>query len=327
MGIPPRAKAAGSPARKLMKYVFTLLFILVCITPTLSDAADNSDIHENAGTRAMTFLKIGIGAKAIGMGESHVAAADDLYASYWNPAGLVKLQKPQLALMHNERFADINYEHIGVAFPIGEKNSVGVSVNYQSYGEMQGRDQEGNETELFNAYDLAMVLSYARGFGDSLAVGVNAKLLREQIADENGSGFAFDFGGMYTMPDLPLSFGINAQHVGPRIKYVEEAFLLPFTLRIGAAYRLWHESFLVTMDFIRPTDNHNSFGVGLGYTILNILQLRSGYIYKLGGNDLGAMSGLRAGFGLTLRRFQIDYALVPYGALGLTNRFSLIASF
>ncbi|MYB63953.1 PorV/PorQ family protein, partial [Candidatus Poribacteria bacterium] len=250
----------------LMKYVFTLLLILVCITPTLSPAADNSDIHENAGTRAMTFLKIGIGAKAIGMGESHVAAADDLYASYWNPAGLVKLQKPQLALMHNERFADINYEHIGVAFPIGEKNSVGASVNYQSYGEMQGRDQEGNETELFNAYDLAMVLSYARGFGDSLAVGVNAKLLREQIADENGSGFAFDFGGMYTMPDLPLSFGINAQHIGPRIKYVEEAFLLPFTLRIGAAYRLWNESFLVTMDFIRPTDNHNSFGVGLGYT-------------------------------------------------------------
>ncbi|MYB63786.1 hypothetical protein F4X73_03765 [Candidatus Poribacteria bacterium] len=60
---------------------------------------------------------------------------------------------------------------------------------------------------------------------------------------------------------------------------------------------------------------------------MNILQLRSGYIYKLGGNDLGAMSGLRAGFGLTLRRFQIDYALVPYGTLGLTNRFSLIASF
>ena len=72
------------------------------------------------------------------MGESHVAAADDLYASYWNPAGLVKLKKPQLALMHNERFADINYEHVGVAFPLGEKNSVGVSVNYQSYGEYAG---------------------------------------------------------------------------------------------------------------------------------------------------------------------------------------------
>lgn len=310
-----------------MKYIFTLFLIFFCLSASLSIAADNTDIHENAGTRAMTFLKIGIGAKAIGMGESHVAAVDDLYASYWNPAGLVKLQNPQLALMHNERFADINYEHVGVAFPIGDKNTVAVSVNFQSYGEMQGRDAEGNETKIFHAYDLAMVLSYARSFGKTLAVGVNTKLLREQIADENGSGFAFDFGGLYSLPDLPLSFGFNAQHVGPRVKYVEDAFLLPFTLRLGTAYKLLNESLLLTMDFIRPTDNHNSIGIGIGYTIANILQLRSGYIYKFGGNDLGAVSGLRGGFGLTLRKFQIDYALVPFGALGLTHRFSLIASF
>lgn len=310
-----------------MNYFSSLLLILLCIPASLSMAADNADIHENAGTRAMTFLKIGIGAEAIGMGESYVAAVDDLYASYWNPAGLVKLKNPQLALMHNERFADINYEYVGVAFPIGDKNTVAVSANFQSYGEMQGRDEEGNETNIFHAYDLAMVLSYARSFGQTVAVGINAKLLREQIADENGSGFAFDFGGLYSLPDLPLSFGVNAQHVGPRVKYVEDAFLLPFTLRLGTAYRVLNDSLLFTMDFIRPTDNHNSIGVGLGYTIANILQLRSGYIYKFGGNDLGVVSGMRGGFGLTLRRFQIDYALVPFGALGLTHRFSLIASF
>ncbi len=310
-----------------MKYIFSLFIILFCLPATLSIAADNSDIHENAGTRAMIFLKRGIGAKAIGMGESHVAAVDDLYASFWNPAGLVKLQNPQIALMHNEHFAGINYEHVGVAFPIGEKNTIGVSANFQSYGEMQGRDEEGNETNIFHAYDLAMVFSYARRFGQALAVGVNAKLLREQIADQNGSGFAFDFGGLYSLLDLPLTFGINAQHVGPRVKFIEDAFLLPFTLRIGTAYKLWNESLLLTMDFIRPTDNHNSIGVGLGYTVAKILQLRSGYIYKLGGNDLGVVSGIRGGFGLTLRRFQIDYALVPFGELGLTHRFSLIASF
>ncbi len=310
-----------------MKYFFSICLILVSIFATSTEAADNTDIHENAGTRAMTFLKIGIGAKAIGMGESHVAAVDDMYASYWNPAGLVRLQKPQLALMHNERFADINYEYVAIAFPIGDKNTIGLSANFQSYGEMQGRDQEGNETNIFHAYDLAMVLSYARSFGNALAVGVNAKLLREQIADENGSGFAFDFGGLYTIPNIPLSFGLNAQHVGPRVKYVEDAFLLPFTLRIGTAYKLWDESLLLTVDFIRPTDNHNSIGVGLGYTLAKILQLRTGYIYKFGGNDLGVVSGLRGGFGLTLRRFQIDYALVPFGALGLTHRFSLIANF
>jgi len=310
-----------------MYRLITYTIIILTVFPSISIEADNTDIHENAGTRAMTFLKIGVGAKAMGMAESQVAATDDLYASYWNPAGLIKLDKPQLALMHNEWFADINHEFIGFAFPIGDNNTVGASANFLSFGELQGRDQDGNETEIFRPYDLAVILSYARGFGKTLAVGINAKYLQEQITDENGNGYAFDFGGLYTFSHMPLSFGINAQHVGPRVKYIEDSFPLPFVLRLGTAYRLWKDTVILTIDFIRPTDNDNSIGAGIGYTIANILQLRTGYKYKLGGNDLGPISGLAGGFGLTLKHFQIDYALVPFGVLGLTHRFSLIASF
>ena len=70
--------------------------------------------------------------------------------------------------------------------------------------------------------------------GVLLAFGVNAKFLREQIADESGTGIAFDLGGLYNFPETPLSLGFNAQHVGPRVKFVEEAFGLPFTFRLGA---------------------------------------------------------------------------------------------
>jgi len=308
---------------RFFTYISFVVFILACIPV----AADNTDIHENAGTRAMTFLKIGVGAKAIGMGESQVAVADDLYASYWNPAGLASLQKPQLALMHNEWFADINHEFVGVALPLGSIGTVGASASYLSYGELQGRDRDGNETVIFRPYALAMICSYARGFGNSFALGANAKFLREQIADETGTGIAFDLGALYTFPDMPLSFGFNAQHLGPRVTFIEEPFGLPVTTRLGAAYRLWNETLVLTTDVIRPTDNDIAIGVGAGYTIGNILQLRTGYKYQIGGNDLGAMSGLTGGFGLTLLRFQVDYALVQFGVLGLTHRFSLVANF
>ena len=304
-------------------YILTVIFILACIPA----AADSTDIHENAGTRAMTFLKIGVGAEAMGMAESQVAATDDLYASYWNPAGLARLQQPQLALMHNEWFAGINHEFVGFAVPLKSAGTLGVSASYLSFGELQGRDREGNETTIFRPYDLALILSYARGFGSSLAFGANAKFLREQIADENGTGIAFDFGGLYNFPETPLSLGFNAQHLGPRVKFIEEAFGLPVTFRLGAAYRLWNETFLLTTDIIRPSDNDIAFAVGTAYTIGNILQLRTGYKYKIGGNDLGAISGLTGGFGLTFLRFQLDYALVPFGVLGLTHRFSLVANF
>ena len=304
-----------------------LLLLITLILASMPAAAQNTDIHENAGTRAMTFLKIGIGAKAMGMGESHVAATDDLYASYWNPAGLARIQKPQLALMHNEWFAGINHQFIGFALPVGDIGTVGASANYLSFGELQGRDRDGNETTIFRPYDLALIVSYANAVTSNLAFGANAKFLREQIADESGTGIAFDFGGLYTFPELPLALGFNAQHVGPRVRFVEEAFGLPFTFRFGAAYQPWSEAFMLTADVVRPSDNDITTGVGAAYTIADILQLRTGYKYKLGGNDLGGTSGLTGGFGLTLRRFQIDYALVPFGVLGLTHRFSLVANF
>ncbi len=308
-------------------HTFTSTFIIALILTCLPVAADSTDIHENAGTRAMTFLKIGVGAEAMSMGESQVAATDDLYASYWNPAGLARLQQPQLALMHNEWFAGINHEFVGFALPFKGAGTLGASASFLSFGELQGRDREGNETTIFRPYDLALILSYARGFGNSLAFGVNAKFLREQIADETGTGVAFDLGGLYSFPEIPLSLGFNAQHVGPRVKYIEEAFGLPFTFRLGAAYRLWDDAFILTTDIIRPSDNDIAIGIGAGYTIGNVLQLRTGYKYKIGGNDLGAISGLTGGFGLTLLRFQIDYALVPFGVLGLTHRVSLVANF
>ncbi len=304
-------------------YTLVILFIFAC----LSVAADNTDIHENAGTRAMTFLKIGVGAEAIGMGESQVAATDDLYASYWNPAGLAKLQKPQLALMHNEWFAGINHEFVGIALPVGNIGTIGLSSSYLSFGDLQGRDSEGNETTIFRPYDLAVILSYARNFSSAIAFGANAKFLREQIADETGNGIAFDFGALYTFPQMPLSLGFNAQHLGPRVRFIEEAFGLPVTFRLGAAYRLLNDALTLTSDIIRPSDNDIAIAAGAGYTIANILQLRTGYNYQIGGNDLGAISGLTGGFGLTLRQFQVDYALVPFGVLGMTHRFSLVASF
>ena len=160
-----------------MNRFVTYTFIVVLMLAYGPVIADNTDIHENAGTRAMTFLKIGVGAKAMGMGESQVAATDDLYAAYWNPAGLAKLQKPQLALMHNEWFADINHEFVGVALPLGSIGTVGASASYLSFGELQGRDRDGNETTIFRPYDLAMIFSYARRFGNCIRFRCKCQIL------------------------------------------------------------------------------------------------------------------------------------------------------
>ena len=48
---------------------------------------------------AKLILKIGVGARAIGMGEAYTAQADDVSSLYWNPAGLALMQERQASFM------------------------------------------------------------------------------------------------------------------------------------------------------------------------------------------------------------------------------------
>ena len=290
-------------------------------------AVKATEIHENAGTRAMTFLKIGVGAKAIGMGESQVAEANDLYASYWNPAGLAKIHRPQFGLMHNEWFEGINHEFLGFVQPMGDAGVIGGSVIYLSFGEIQGRDANGKETQVFRPYDLALVLSYARHIGSSLALGANAKWVREEIDTVSAQALAYDVGGLYTFSNPSLSLGFNLQHLGTQAKYVEDSFNLPFNIKVGGAYKLLKDKLTIVTDVNRPSDNNIIGAFGIAIAVSELLHLRTGYKYRVGGNDLGTASGLTGGVGFRIESFQIDYAFVSYGKLGPTHRFSLISNF
>ncbi|MBI4062852.1 MAG: UPF0164 family protein, partial [Elusimicrobia bacterium] len=49
-----------------------------------------------------SFLKIGVGARPIGLGSAYTAMANDATAIYWNPAGLGAIKKRELSAMHGE---------------------------------------------------------------------------------------------------------------------------------------------------------------------------------------------------------------------------------
>src|SRR5688572_11594007 len=48
-----------------------------------------------AGTTGADVLKIGVGARAMAMGEAYAAQADDVSSLYWNPGGLALMQERQ----------------------------------------------------------------------------------------------------------------------------------------------------------------------------------------------------------------------------------------
>jgi hypothetical protein len=151
--------------------------------------------------------------------------------------------------------------------------------------------------------------------------------LREKIDEEKAQAFAVDFGGLYFVPGSSLILGANIQHVGTKMKFVEESFSLPVNAKLGAAYRMIDGALTFAVDVNRPVDSDLNIGLGGEYKIMGTINLRAGYRYTLGGNDLGTASGLRAGIGVEIRDYKLDYAFVPYGELGQAHRISLLANF
>lgn len=307
---------------------WSVLAVLVILWLAASTECIAGKIHEDAGTRGAQLLKIGVGAKAVGMGESYVAAADDVYAAYWNPAGLTHVETNQLGFMHNEWFEDIRYEFLGYVQPVGNLGALAGSVSYVSMGELERTDETGKEIDApFHPYDILLGLSFGRQLSSSISVGVSAKFLREKIDEEKAQAFAVDLGALYFVPASNLILGVNVQHLGTRMKFIEEAFALPLNVKAGAAYRLIDGALTLATDVNRPSDGYVNVGLGAEYKIMGIMNLRAGYRYTVGGNPLGTASGLRAGMGVEIRDYKIDYAFVPYGELGQAHRVSLVASF
>ncbi len=70
-----------------------------------------------------------VGARPYGMGLAFIGVADDVNATYWNPAGLVQLEGREITLMRNVNARDeINYQdYLAYAQRLSDKSAIGIS--------------------------------------------------------------------------------------------------------------------------------------------------------------------------------------------------------
>jgi hypothetical protein len=273
------------------------------------------------GETGLAFLKIGVGARAAAMGEAYAAVAQDATAIYWNPAGIANAPGPEFHASHNEWISDVRYEYIAAVQ--GKKGQAfGAHLGLLHMGELEGRDNDGNFTESFRAYDLTAGLTWARRLSRSFELGVTGKVLYEKIFDYSATGWALDGGVRYRTGLKGLTMAATASNLGPEMKFIDESFLLPINLRLGTAYRTRSvlEGLILAADVKFPNDTGARGHVGAELQLHEIFALRGGA--KLGyDEELGSV-----GFGINYRDFGFDYAYTPFSdtsELGDAHRVSV----
>ncbi len=172
------------------------------------------------------FMNIGVDAAALGMSNAVTAFTGDVNSGYWNPAGLLKIEDSEAALMHASYFANIaQYDYAAYAKKIDDGSAWGVSLIRFGVDDIlnttQLIDSEGNidynRISLFSTADYGLTFSYARRMKlEGFQYGVNAKVIRRIIGDfANSWGFGFDAG---------LQFDRNDWHFGLMLRDITTTY-------------------------------------------------------------------------------------------------------
>lgn len=281
--------------------------------------------HAGAGTSGGNILSIGVGARAIGMGEAYTAQADDISSIYWNPAGIAILNQSQASFMYIQQFQETSYSHGAVATPL-ENGGVGGSIDYQSFGSIRGMDSHANPTGDVSAYGAVGTVSGAL-FAGPWAGGVSMKGVQSKLADVTARGVAWDVGGMWVCqrPVFNGTFRLGAtmRNLGTGLKFLDQRDPFPYEYRFGAALvQMLDKKLNASLDVGKQRDVRPGVYSGVEYWVIPNLALRGGYV----GTSQEGM-GLRMGVGLRIKDISFDYAYSSYGDLGMSHLYEVVFRF
>ena len=317
-----------------------LLFISMILLFSMNAQAQIPRLGGNkVATSSAQFLKIGVGARAVSMGESFVAIADDASALFWNPAGAALTPDRSAFFSHTDWAVDIDYDYFAYIQNLSNFGRLGVSFGTLYTDDMPITDEyHPDGTGAFFSYsDLFLGITYAKALTDRFAMGTTVKFIQEDLADLKSKSWAVDLGTHYNTGFKTIRFAVSIVNFGPNIKpkgkttagEEYEDFSPPTIFRFGIAFDPYFSSMhkiTTTMQVNHPVDNAEDINIGTEYWWRQMLALRAGY--RTGADE----GGLSAGMGILLTppvisQLILDYAYSDFGRLGSVQRFSLGLSF
>ncbi len=332
-------------------------FIILLIVIALQAAGFAGDFSK-VGTASAQFLKIGVGARAMGLGGSFTALANDVSTLYWNPAGITNLQGFSFAVTHTEWFANISHDFAGVVYPLSSSDVIALNVVALNTGEQEVTTvtQPEGTGIFYDVSDLAIGFSYARALTDRFTVGMTVKYIQQNLYNESANTVAVDigtylrtgfhdlviamnmsnFGGGMQLEgrDLITITDLNNQVSGnynPDAELQTEKYPLPLIFRVGIAMDLVggndpifdseSSRFTLAIDGVHFNDNSEKVNVGGEYAWNENIFARLGYKINYDVEEWTFGVGLK--FNIGGNQVGFDYALVDFNDLGKVSQISL----
>ncbi len=307
--------------KKLAALVFLVFFL---VRPSFA---------YEAGGFAGSFLRMGLGARAIAMGGAFTGVPQSAAAGFYNPGGLPFLHRPELAFSGGILSLDRAHNFIGFASALhpgqGQKGAfdAGFSLGWINSGVsgIDGRDSDGRPQGTFSFSENAFLFSFAMKPFSRVAAGLTAKVLYARmpgVKQDNSAlstrGLGLDFGILVNpvqnlflgavLQDVRSKYSWNTEGVWERGTATVDHF--PKVLRLGASLTV-RQFGLVAVDARYNFKQGWRFFAGGEWTYKNRLVGRIGF----------SGDHLSFGAGMLLRVWRLDSQLsYAYNAIPVLPR-------
>ncbi len=306
---------------------------------------------QRAGTSVFTFLKIGVSARAVGMGEAVVALQQDAASTYYNPGAIAQFKQTEFSASRIQWPAEINYDYFSVTRNIKGRHFAGLSFGVLHMSPMQETTEylphgTGN---YFTFQDRFVALTYGAKMTDRFSFGITLKQVEEDLAGHKMSSAMMDMGTFYWTGFRSLRFSASLSHFGPQAQpegtYEKqvldtetgdekliiaefESFSPPTVFRVGAAMDMWQsqrQSLLIAIQLNHPVDNAENISTGLEYNFSNMLFIRGGDKINKEEENVSFGAGLIIPIGKL--KLRVDYAYANFIHLTSPQRISIGLAF
>ncbi len=258
----------------------------------------------------------------IGRGATNVAVADGASAVYWNPAGLIQLEGPELDMTVGP---DKYIAFLCYGQPLDDKSAVGLNFSYR---EDEHSELIVGDSREYMAQWLWLKLGYSRKLTDKLSIGANLSIKQmfsdTKTAPQHNGGkpyFNMDFGVLYK-PNEKFRAGLLLQGYGvPHL----------INVRPGVSFKLDDKTLLIVEGY----DITNGGAVSTRHTRLG-LEKRINDRWSVRGGIMvgkGDQKWIKSGntrfsgnLGASYRKGDLEISVagaynVPYFMLSLNKKF------
>ena len=291
---------------------------LICAGPLYAQTAGTQDIFH-----------VGLGARALGMGNAYVAMPQDPTAIYWNPGALDLFERRTATFFYARLFAGDSYSFVGYVHPTLALGTFGVGWGHLGVGGLTARDEHNVSQGDFGFSHDEFYFSFSKQVPYGLTVGVTAKMVRQALWQFTDSGLGMDVGIVW-QPSMPagtldgLQVGLAIQNaLSPSTRLAQGSNYLPHDIRLGVAVPVGLDMLRGGMHVYADVEKGDRLDpqlhLGTEYWYQNRAALRVGFT----GGELNFGAGYKQG------DFILDYSYGRFasGEVSPSHRFSLTVEF